>query len=398
MIAIAWPFKYYEIVTKKRLMFVLCTAWILPVLVVIVPPFIFFNDYKTFALFKDRLYACTTRTFNGTYPEIQKYLDYVLTVSVVFYGIPVLVIVISYTIILRISLHHIRQINLQEEVSVASRIDDDLLVASSTLNEGYLSQSKRKSLQLPQYTSRTPEKVPADERRLSQHKNLDKLCMTRKEKDVFARIKTEASHPSNGPNHEFSHSESATNCDVPHINIQQDGLPAGNEECLRQLDSESGSVAEVPQISIKKFNQEEVNATAITGTNLSITKNMCLQLPGSELGTAVEAPRRNSFTIIQQKVKEQFRKKKKEIRAAKTLGGLLIAFILCYTPLVGVTWHNSTTSKAPSKQIFATTRGLLALAFLHSSVNPLIYCLRIAEFKVSVKNTLKRIAKVCSRS
>ena len=54
MIAIVWPFKYYETFTKKRLIFILFVIWILPTVIITVPPYLIFDDYKVFEQFRDR--------------------------------------------------------------------------------------------------------------------------------------------------------------------------------------------------------------------------------------------------------------------------------------------------------------------------------------------------------
>ena len=485
MIAIVWPFKYYVTFTKKRLIFILSVIWILPTVIITVPPYFIFDDYKVFEQFRDRLYACSIKKINTSHPEIVKLRCFALTVSVVFFGIPLLVIAASYSKILRISLQHIKKIKLQEEVSPASRIGDD--TSGATLSEARLSSSKGKCSQSPESELRQAREMSLADLNIIQISNQEDVAGVQKDQDksatnlaqfsqrleighclhpdgtpdgevpttdikkssdhqttlsvsgearkslpanLYPKTVSEVNLPENanktlcmqlpeyepGADEELSQISIKTCC--KQINTQEpvsveganENVPPVNEEqCLQRPTSKVRAAAEVPKISIRQFGQDEaVSVTETDGVtrtnedricamtnsanNLPLRNAQCLQLPGYVSG---DAPRKNSLSIMQKTLKAKFRKKKKEIRAAKTLAGLLAAFVLCYTPVLGFTWHNMTTSNPATEQEFRVSRGLLALAFLHSAINPLIYCLRIAEFKASVKNTLKGIIKIC---
>ena len=101
--------------------------------------------------------------------------------------------------------------------------------------------------------------------------------------------------------------------------------------------------------------------------------------------------RQGSFTKMRNSIRGEYRKRKREIKAAKILTGLLFTYVICYVPLFGLAWHNMTTSYLPTRNSLRLQRAILVLAFLHSSLNPIIYCLRIAEFKRSVRRLLRRL-------
>lgn len=89
-------------------------------------------------------------------------------------------------------------------------------------------------------------------------------------------------------------------------------------------------------------------------------------------------------------IKEEIKSRKREIKLAKTLGGLVGAFLLFYLPLFIVAWNNLATDRHPTEASFDFGRGLVAWAFLNSLLNPVIYGRRVAEMRRAVYKVMRR--------
>ena len=89
-------------------------------------------------------------------------------------------------------------------------------------------------------------------------------------------------------------------------------------------------------------------------------------------------------------IKEEIKSRKREMKLARTLGGLVGAFLLFYLPLIIVAWNNLATDKHPTEASFDLGRALVAWAFLNSLLNPVIYGRRVAEMRRAVDKVLRR--------
>ena len=89
-------------------------------------------------------------------------------------------------------------------------------------------------------------------------------------------------------------------------------------------------------------------------------------------------------------IKEEIKSRKREMKLARTLGGLVGAFLLFYLPLIIVAWNNLATDKHPTEASFDLGRGLVAWAFLNSLLNPVIYGRRVAEMRRAVDKVVRR--------
>eukprot|EP00795_Rhopilema_esculentum_P010606 gene10606-19345_t len=88
-------------------------------------------------------------------------------------------------------------------------------------------------------------------------------------------------------------------------------------------------------------------------------------------------------------IRDEIRKRKREIRLARTLSGLVGAFVIFYLPMLIFAWTNMVRDAIQTEFSFDFGRSLVAWAFLNSALNPLIYCLRIVEIKKSVMKILR---------
>ena len=94
---------------------------------------------------------------------------------------------------------------------------------------------------------------------------------------------------------------------------------------------------------------------------------------------------------INQLIRDELRERKREIRLARTLSGLVGAFVVFYLPMVIFAWTNMAKDANQTEFSFDFGRSLVAWAFLNSALNPLIYCLRIVEIKKSVMKILRNL-------
>ena len=139
-------------------------------------------------------------------------------------------------------------------------------------------------------------------------------------------------------------------------------------------------------------------------TNISMMDLFNLLAGFSVMGAWAETVRaksatpQNSFSRFHGIVKEELRDKRKEIKLVKTLGGLMAAWVLFYVPILIFSWERLHNWPANSKKNDDIGRFLLSWALFNSALNPIIYCLRLAEFRNSVKQVVKGIRDlICCR-
>ena len=105
---------------------------------------------------------------------------------------------------------------------------------------------------------------------------------------------------------------------------------------------------------------------------------------------AKATPQSNSFVRFYRVIRGEMRNRKKEGKLVKTLGLLFMTWILFYIPAVAFSW--SRLLEWPS---FANDHGssklLISWALLSSAFNPIIYCLRIPDFKKTFRKIFKTI-------
>jgi len=106
---------------------------------------------------------------------------------------------------------------------------------------------------------------------------------------------------------------------------------------------------------------------------------------------AKAAPNSNSFVRFYRVVRKEMRKREKEGKLVKTLGVLFMAWILFYVPVVAFSWTRLMRWPSVRKNDDGIARLLFSWALLSSAFNPIIYSLRIPEFKKTLKSIYKTI-------
>eukprot|EP00794_Sanderia_malayensis_P016085 gene16085-17708_t len=105
---------------------------------------------------------------------------------------------------------------------------------------------------------------------------------------------------------------------------------------------------------------------------------------------------RSSFSRFHAIIKDELRNRKQEIQLVKTLGGLILAWLLFYLPILIYTWDELLVKWSYSEQYTPNNDlGLILLvwALLDSAVNPVVYCLRIPEFKRAIANIRRQMTQ-----
>eukprot|EP00795_Rhopilema_esculentum_P010605 gene10605-19344_t len=100
----------------------------------------------------------------------------------------------------------------------------------------------------------------------------------------------------------------------------------------------------------------------------------------------------NSFVRFYRVIRGEMRNRKQEGKLVKTLGGLFLAWIIFYVPILTFTWQRLNNWPVGAGKDFGLGRLLISWALLSSALNPIIYCLRIPEFKkafVKMKKAVK---------
>eukprot|EP00112_Aurelia_sp_Birch-Aquarium-sp1_P018160 Seg4295.2 transcript_id=Seg4295.2/GoldUCD/mRNA.D3Y31 product="D-like dopamine receptor" protein_id=Seg4295.2/GoldUCD/D3Y31 len=97
----------------------------------------------------------------------------------------------------------------------------------------------------------------------------------------------------------------------------------------------------------------------------------------------------NSFVRFYGIIRGEMRNRKKEGKLVKTLGGLIAALMVFYIPITLFSWER--LGNWPTSDGEEVARTLLLWALLSSALNPIIYCLRIPEFKKAFLRTKQNL-------
>ena len=89
-------------------------------------------------------------------------------------------------------------------------------------------------------------------------------------------------------------------------------------------------------------------------------------------------------------IRETNRLKKQRISAINTFY-VFFAFLVCYFPFFLTTAVNKISSGAPNVSVVLIYEFTVTLMFSNSSLNPVMYCLRLRDFRIAVKRTYRRI-------
>ena len=100
----------------------------------------------------------------------------------------------------------------------------------------------------------------------------------------------------------------------------------------------------------------------------------------------------NSFVRFYRVIRGEMRNRKQEGKLVKTLGGLFLAWIIFYVPILTFTWQRLGNWPVGAGKDFGLGRLLISWALLSSALNPIIYCLRIPEFKKAF-DKMKKVVK-----
>lgn len=98
---------------------------------------------------------------------------------------------------------------------------------------------------------------------------------------------------------------------------------------------------------------------------------------------AKAVPQSNSFVRFYRVIRGEMRNRKKEGKLVKTLGILFTTWILFYVPILAFSWQRLRSWPVSANNDHGTSKVLISWALLSSAFNPMIYCLRIPEFKMT---------------
>lgn len=101
----------------------------------------------------------------------------------------------------------------------------------------------------------------------------------------------------------------------------------------------------------------------------------------------------NSFVRFYRIIRGEMRNRKKEGKLVKTLGILFTAWIVFYVPILAFSWKRLSEWPNIKSHYYGMGKMLISWALLSSALNPIIYCLRIQEFKKTFKK-IYRIVKL----
>ena len=102
-------------------------------------------------------------------------------------------------------------------------------------------------------------------------------------------------------------------------------------------------------------------------------------------------PQSNSFVRFYRVIRGEMRNRKKEGKLVKTLGILFTAWIVFYVPIIAFSWKRLMSWPLIANNNYGTGRFLISWALLSSAINPIIYCLRIPEFKKAFNKIRKNL-------
>eukprot|EP00112_Aurelia_sp_Birch-Aquarium-sp1_P024165 Seg750.10 transcript_id=Seg750.10/GoldUCD/mRNA.D3Y31 product="Cannabinoid receptor type 1B" protein_id=Seg750.10/GoldUCD/D3Y31 len=93
---------------------------------------------------------------------------------------------------------------------------------------------------------------------------------------------------------------------------------------------------------------------------------------------------------VQSEAREELQSRKEETRKAYTIGIIIITLVICYSPITLV----SIISEDATTELFCdrSKESVIGLAWaqffmlLNSSINPVIYCLRMKDIRRAIKN------------
>ena len=97
----------------------------------------------------------------------------------------------------------------------------------------------------------------------------------------------------------------------------------------------------------------------------------------------------NSFVRFYGIIRGEMRNRKKEGKLVKTLGGLIAVLMVFYIPITLCAWDR--LGNWPTSDGEEVGRTLLLWALLSSALNPIVYCLRIPEFKKAFRRTKENL-------
>ena len=91
-----------------------------------------------------------------------------------------------------------------------------------------------------------------------------------------------------------------------------------------------------------------------------------------------QSERSMSIAQAQMNLKRKLKHRKRELKSSKTVSIMISAFIICNAPIFTVVWL---IDRSDSEKAVNLLRGFLALSQIQVFVNPLVYFLRLRDFK-----------------
>ncbi|XP_065647751.1 alpha-1A adrenergic receptor isoform X2 [Hydra vulgaris] len=100
---IQFPYRYDDAISKERLAFAIFVLWFFPIFFeVVLPRFFYSNDWFESYTFQAHMFGCNTNELYGTDP-------YIIIVHAIFFGLPLLIMVISYGFMLHMAYKSAKQ-------------------------------------------------------------------------------------------------------------------------------------------------------------------------------------------------------------------------------------------------------------------------------------------------
>ena len=147
-----------------------------------------------------------------------------------------------------------------------------------------------------------------------------------------------------------------------------------------------GLLLSLPSVLLERF---AIKIVVVYGTILEIFMFLQIVISYLLIYRAILKQRRDiTSNSVQSQIREELRSRKEETRKAYTIGIIIIILIICYTPItvVGIASKAAESFCDRSKESVIGTTWAQFFMLLNSSVNPVIYCLRMKDIRRAIKD------------
>eukprot|EP00794_Sanderia_malayensis_P016086 gene16086-17709_t len=409
LVSIVWPLRYESFLNSRLFRAILPVIWLAPILGIVVTPAIIFRaDYTIYHTLRSSTYACVpTSIQNSTESQYSRsaFKKFALSISLLFFVIPFAMMVISYSVIFKISLAHICQIKRIErhmaqvsrdrrrssvisgaaQVSVGSQCEMNgsvIHVRVETCTESAMdlqNANNKPATSLTPCTQETENQSGQITNALkmrslsTKHASQDatetdpvfESCVVEGSRSIVSDVASSATVS----NHVDENGLFSTNSQVANQNTGMNRIPMTT---LSSRD-ESATDALGPYSFIKEFSVMAAWAEMLRRKALEGDTTHC----------------RNPLSQLHASITTELKVKRREIQLARTLGGLLGAFIIFYLPLLVFSLNNVVSNNELTNSSYDLGRFFVAFTFLNATINPIIYSLKVTELRNSIKKLIE---------